>query len=228
MKIKELSICERPRERLLSYGPGALSNGELLSILLRSGTKNMNVLDVARNLLKECGGSLIALSRLTERELCTFPGIKQDKATTLMAAFELGRRFFAEGREAEDRPILSAKDAYEVLISSLKGTEHEEAWVILMNKAHKVIYVQALGIGCTDAVAINARQVVKLALEKGAQALILAHNHPSGNPSPSRADLTVTETLHKTCSACDIDLLDHIILCDHSYYSFADEKIILI
>ena len=115
-----------------------------------------------------------------------------------------------------------------MLISSLKGTEHEEAWVILMNKAHKVIYVQALGIGCTDAVAINARQVVKLALEKGAQALILAHNHPSGNPSPSRADLTVTETLHKTCSACDIDLLDHIILCDHSYYSFADEKIILI
>ncbi len=226
MKIKDLSLCERPRERLLSFGPAALSNGELLAILLRTGTKEINVLDISRNLLKECNGSLIALSRLGERELCTFPGIKQDKAATLLAAFEIGRRFFSESKDPEDKPILCAKDAYEILISALKGTQHEEAWVIFMNRAHKAIFVQALGIGSDDSVSINTKQIVKMALEKGAAAIILAHNHPSGNPSPSRADLSVTEALHKVCSACDVDLLDHIILCDHSFYSFADEKIV--
>ncbi len=228
MRIKDLTSCERPRERLLSMGPGALSNGELLAILLRNGTKGHNVLDIARELLNGCDGSLVVLSRLTERELCTFQGIRDDKAATLMAAFEIGRRFFSERLESEDKPIMCAKDAYENLIPYLKGADHEEAWIILLNKAHKVIYIQTLGIGTTESVAINARQIAKLALEKGASAIILAHNHPSGNPEPSRADISITDTLHKTCSACDIDLLDHIIVCDQAFYSFADERIVKI
>ena len=228
MRIKDLTSCERPRERILSVGPGALSNGELLAILLRNGTKGHNVLDISRGLLNGCDGSLVALSRLTERELCTFQGIHKDKAATILAAFELGRRFFSERQESKDRPILCARDAYENLIPYLKGADHEEAWVILLNKAHKVIYIQTIGIGTEESVAINARQIAKLALEKGAAAMILAHNHPSGNPDPSRADITITDTLHKTCSACDIDLLDHIIICDQAFYSFADEMTVKI
>lgn len=225
MKIKELSLSERPRERLLSYGPGAISNGELLSILLRSGTKHMNVLEIAQTLLSGCGGSLVKISQLSIEQLCQFPGIKSDKAATLMAALELGRRFILETNTVKEKAITCCGDAYRALLPMLKGLEHEEAWIILLDKGHRVIDIQSLGIGSDDRVVIAPRQIARRAIETGAISLIMAHNHPSGNPEPSEADINMTLSIHNTCKTCDINFLDHIVITDHNFYSFAEEKI---
>lgn len=225
MKLKDFTISERPRERMLSFGPSALSNGELLAILLRTGTSKMNVLDVSRGLLNGCDGSLVKLSQLNIEQLSSYHGVKEDKAATLMAAIELGRRFVIEKQENPDKAITCAQDAYALLIPSMKGLDHEQAWVILLNRANKVLSTQALGIGCNDTVAIGTKEIVKLAIEKGASAMILAHNHPSGTASPSNADIMITKQLHDSCKMCGLVLVDHIIVCDDKYYSFADEKV---
>ena len=226
MKIKELSLSERPRERLLSYGPAAVSNGELLSILLRSGTKQLNVLEVAQTLLRECEGSLVKISQLSIEHLCHFPGIKADKAATLVAAFELGRRFISETSCVKEKAITCCKDAYRALIPMFKGLEHEEAWVIFLDKGHRIIDIQSLGIGSDDRVVIAPRQIVRRAIELSAISLIIAHNHPSGNPEPSEADINMTLSIHNTCKTCDTNFLDHIVVTDHNFYGFAEEKIV--
>ena len=228
MKIKDFSSSERPRERLLSFGPAALSTGELLAILLRGGTSKMNVLDISRNLLNGCEGSLVKLSRMEEKELCTFHGIKSDKAASIIAAFELGRRFMSETTDKKNKDIYGANDAYYLLLPSLKGLNHEEAWMILLDKSHRVITFQSLGIGCSDSVAIGIKEIIRKAMDYGACALILAHNHPSGEASPSKQDIELTKRLHDSCEICGLRLLDHIIVCDSQFYSFADERITLL
>ena len=226
MKIKELSLNERPRERLLSAGPAALSDGELLAVLLRTGTSQMNVLDVARTLLLRCNNSLVEMSRLSTEQLCAVPGIKKDKAATIMAALELGRRFIGEHNERPEEKIKCAVDAYNLLIPMLKGLDHEEGWLILLDKGSRVIEAMSLGIGSDDTVAIGIKLIIRLALEKGAAAVIVAHNHPSGDPEPSDADIKMTMAIHKACSVCDISFLDHVIVCDSRLFSFAEEKCI--
>lgn len=223
MKLKDFSVSEMPRERMLAFGPGALSNGELLAILLRTGTAKKNVLDLSREVLKKCNDSLVMLSRLDLRRLREFDGIKNDKAATIMAAFELGRRFVVETASLEEIVVDSAASAYRTLIPVMKGLGHEEVWVIFLNRALKLIDMQAVGIGSGSGVSVEAGEVVKVAIEKGAFALILAHNHPSGNPQPSRSDIQVTSDLRNCCRVCGIGFLDHVIVCDNSFYSFSEE-----
>lgn len=225
MKLKDFTLSEMPRERLLAFGPGALSNGELLAILLRTGTARKNVLDIAREVLKKCDGSLVALSRLGRKQLCEFEGIKNDKAATVMAAFELGRRFVGETSVRDELMVDSALSAYKALIPMMKGLGHEEVWVIFLNRALKLLDMQAVGIGSGSGVAVEPGEIVKMALEKGAQGLILAHNHPSGNPRPSRADMKVTDDLKNCCRICGISFVDHVVLCDNCYYSFSEETV---
>lgn len=212
---------------MLSHGAAALSNSELLAVLLRTGTPGNNVMEICRMLLNSCDGSLVALSRMGEKQLCTFPGIQSSKAATIMAVFELGRRFVQETvTQQTKRTVTCARDAYDAMIPILKGLDHEEALIILLDKAHRITDHLRLGVGSFDAVSVNPRQVAKTALEKGAESIILVHNHPSGQPVPSKADIRLTEAVHKTCTLCDISLLDHIIICDNCFYSFADEKVI--
>lgn len=226
MKIKEICLSERPRERMLSAGPSALSNGELLAIILRNGTAQMNVLDLSRHLLNICQGSLVALSRMSTEQLCGIKGIKEDKATIIQAVFELGRRFISEGQERDIPRISNSSDAYKLLLPLLKGVAHEEAWIIILDSAHKVLNLQAIGIGNTESVVIESKQIVKMVVENGGSALILAHNHPSGNAYPSEADIRMTQNLGNACGIFNIALLDHLIVCDGEYYSFSENKCI--
>ncbi len=226
MKIKEICLSERPRERMLSAGPSALSNGELLALIIRNGTAQMNVLDLSRHLLNKCQGSLVALSRLSIEQLCEIKGIKEDKACIIQAVFELGRRFISEGQERETPRIANSLDAYRLLLPLLKGVAHEEAWIIILDSAHKVLNLQAIGIGNSESVVIESKQIVRMVLENGGSALILAHNHPSGNAYPSEADIKMTQNLSNACGIFNISLLDHLIVCDGEYYSFSESKCI--
>lgn len=225
MKLKDFSLSEMPRERLLAFGPGALSNGELLAILLRTGTSQKNVLDLSREILKECGDSLVALSRLSLKQLRGFDGIKNNKAATIIAAFELGRRFVGESAARDEVVVCSAESAYKTLIPVMKGLGHEEAWVILLDRGLKMLDMQAIGVGSGGGVSIEPGEVAKKAIEAGANGLILAHNHPSGNPTPSKSDIKVTSDMKSCCNVCGLTLLDHVIVCDNSYFSFSEEKV---
>ena len=226
MKIKEICLSERPRERMLSAGPSALSNGELLALIIRNGTAQMNVLDLSRHLLNKSQGSLVALSRLSIEQLCEIKGIKEDEACIIQAVFELGRRFISEGQERETPRIANSLDAYRLLLPLLKGVAHEEAWIIILDSAHKVLNLQAIGIGNSESVVIESKQIVRMVLENGGSALILAHNHPSGNAYPSEADIKMTQNLSNACGIFNISLLDHLIVCDGEYYSFSESKCI--
>lgn len=225
MKILDFSTSERPRERLIASGPSALSDGELIAVLLRSGTQSSNILDISRQLLAECGGSLTALSRMSVDQLCNTPGIGEGKAAVLLAAFELGRRFFLEDNAALKKAIRNSGMVYNLMSSRLRGLDHEECWAVFLNATYKVLSLELMGSGTEDSVLVDAKDVVKKALEKGARAVILCHNHPGGNPMPSKADIEKTVILHKSCDACDLQLLDHIIISDRCWYSFSEEKV---
>lgn len=224
MKITELSLDERPRERLLSHGPSVLSNGELLAVLLRSGTPGENVLDLARRILSLLDGSLVRLSRCGAEELRSIPGIKDSKASILLAAFELGRRFMDETALMSDLPITDSEAVYRRMIPSMKGLGHEECSILLLDRSSRLIARKTISTGNDSGVILDCRDVVRAALEKKASSLILTHNHPSGNPLPSRADLEQTELLKNACEACGISLLDHVIISNDRWYSFAEEK----
>lgn len=225
MKIKDLSTSERPRERLLSSGPQALSNGELLAVLLRNGTSSCNVLEMSRGLLTQCGGKLVRLSQMDFSELSRAPGLGPAKAAVLLAAFELGRRFADERAGAPGRIVTGARTIYDMMVPYLKGITHEECWVMFLDKRMRVFARERLGSGTADEVLIEPREVVRLAMSRGARSMILVHNHPAGNPEPSPGDIRQTEALGRAATACGLRLLDHIIVSDDAFYSLSDEKL---
>ena len=224
MKISDYCASERPREKLLSRGPAALGNAELLAILLRTGTRDRNVLDLGQQLLASMDGSLLKLSGSTADQLCRIPGIKSDKAATLLAAFELGRRFLAEASWLPAEPITTPDQIYRIMIPLLKALDHEECWILLVNKAQKLIGRRQMTRGGSGATAIDIKDILKAALDQGAQGIILVHNHPSGSPLPGPADIAETKALQKAARPMDLVLLDHVIVCDSCYYSFTDDR----
>lgn len=223
MKIKDLCASERPREKMLSRGAESLGNGELLAVLIRSGDGTDSALDLASKLLNSFDGKLTRLFNASPDTLCAQKGIGPGKACCIVAAAELGRRFLSE--QAQDGiTLISARMVYDLLIPRLKGLKHEECWVLLLDEGHRLIHKQMLSLGGSKSTVIDIRLLMALALEKKASGLILAHNHPSGNPEPSTADVKQTEALHNAASACGIMLLDHVIICDNSFFSFADGR----
>ena len=223
MKIKDLSTSERPRERLLSSGPQALSNGELLAVLLRSGTASSNVLDLSRSLLRSCEGKLVKLSQMDINELCRAPGMGPAKAAVLAAAFELGRRFADERAGSPGRIITGSHTVYEMMIPYLKGISHEECWVLFLDKRQRVCSRERISSGSPDGVQMDPGTIVRLAMSRSARGIILVHNHPAGNPEPSQEDIRLTQNLARAATACSITLLDHIIVSDDSFYSFHED-----
>lgn len=225
MKIKELSEAERPRERLESSGPGSLSSGELLAILLRTGTRDENVLSLSQRLLSSCGGSLVQMSRMSLPQMRAIKGLGGMKAASVLAAFELGRRFMQEQMRVDKRPIVSARQVFDLMIPQMKGLVTEECWVILLNSAHYVSARSKMSGGGLNSTLIDCRVVVTMALEARASALVLVHNHPSGNPRPGREDLAQTERLKNALKPFGISLIDHVVICDDCCYSFADDDV---
>ena len=224
MKLKELNIEERPRERLISKGSSALGNAELLAILLRTGSGKKNVLEMSHELLA-AAGSLTELSAMSIDKMQAIGGIGKNKAATITAAFELGRRFATEGSRQHCRAITNASQIFSMMLPVLKGIDHEECWILYLNRANHILYKEKVSIGGLSSTTIDTNSILRKAIEKKADGIILVHNHPSGNPQPGKADVVETERLKKAAETFSISMLDHVIISDSGYYSFADQMI---
>lgn len=223
MKIKELTEGERPRERMMKYGPEVLGTGELLAILLRSGTRGESAVDLAQRLLALAGGSLVQLSQIPLERIRALRGLGGAKVLPVLAALELGRRFISEESRLEKVPVVAPAQVYRMMKPVMKGLETEECWVIYLNSARYVIGRECVSSGGLNATILDVKRIVASALERRAQSVVLVHNHPSGNPRPGSEDLNQTLALRRAMDSMSISLLDHVVLCDDSYYSFADE-----
>lgn len=224
MKLKELNIEERPRERLIAKGSSALGNAELLAILLRTGSGNKNVLEMSHELLA-AAGSLTELSAMSIDKMQAIGGIGKNKAATVTAAFELGRRFAAEGSRSPCRAITNASQIFSIMFPVLKGIDHEECWILYLNRANHILYKEKVSTGGLSSTTIDTNSILRKAIEKKADGIIRVHNHPSGNPQPGKADVVETERLKKAAETFSISMLDHVIISDSGYYSFADQMI---
>ena len=224
MKLKELNIEERPRERLIAKGSSALGNAELLAILLWTGKKKKNVLEMSHELLA-AAGSLTELSAMSIDKMQAIGGIGKNKAATVTAAFELGRRFAAEGSRSPCRAITNASQIFSIMFPVLKGIDHEECWILYLNRANHILYKEKVSTGGLSSTTIDTNSILRKAIEKKADGIILVHNHPSGNPQPGKADVVETERLKKAAETFSISMLDHVIISDSGYYSFADQMI---
>jgi len=224
MGIKDLRADERPREKLLARGAASLSDGELLAVLLHSGGRDCSVLDLARQLLDLADGRLCALFHLPQERMFSLPGIGPGKAASVLAAFELGRRFLQEQSSVVKRPILTARQVHEQMLPRLKGLSHEECWVLFLNDHQYLVGQERVSSGGSNSTTFDIRQIIRMALDKNAAALILVHNHPSGNPTPGPADIRRTEELRQGVSAVGLRLLDHVVVADDCCFSFSDDR----
>lgn len=224
MKIKDLDAAERPREKMLSRGAGSLSDGELLAVLLRSGGRDTSALDLARQLLGLADGRLSTLFNLSQDRMLSLPGVGPGKAASVIAAFELGRRFLQEESSLVKKPLMTARSVYEMMIPQLKGLQHEECWILFLNDHNYLTGKMKATSGGSSSTVIDVRQVIRSALDKGASAIVLVHNHPTGNPTPSPADVRQTDAVRKGVSAVGLALLDHIVVSDDCFFSFSDDR----
>jgi DNA repair protein RadC len=225
LSIKSWSPEDRPREKLLQKGTGALSDAELIAILLGSGTTTMSAVDLAKRILQGAGNNLQDLGRLSVKDLMKFKGIGEAKAITIIAALELGRR--RKELDPEEKPkIGSSRDAYELLKAHLQDIPHEEFWVLLINRANRVVKKQQISQGGIAGTVADPKLIFKIALEELASGIILAHNHPSGSLTVSKADMELTKKLKEAGKFLEIQVLDHIIIAGTKYFSFLDEGIL--
>ena len=222
MKIKDWSNDERPRERVMALGPEAVSNAELLAILIGSGTPEVTSVDLMRKVLSEHGDSLRALGTLSRQELEKYNGIGPAKAVAMQAAMELGKRLLLETKGPKAK-FTSSADAHDYFRVKMSDMPHEECHLLLLNVKNQFMGHHVVSRGGISESSVDVRLVLRHALIAGAPNLILAHNHPSGNPMPSRQDDDLTMRLQKACQTMGLRLLDHIIIGDDSYYSYADE-----
>lgn len=223
--IKNWAEDDRPREKLLLKGKNAMSDAELIAILLGSGTRTESAVDLAKYLLKEVSDNLIELSKQGVTDLMKVKGIGQVKALTILAAMELGRR--RNEAEVIVKPkITSSRDAFEIFRGSIGDLPHEEFWIILLNKANRVVRKCIISEGGISGTVVDPKKVFKIALDNHASSIILGHNHPSGNLQPSEADHKITRKIKDAGVMLDVAVLDHIIIGDDRYLSFADEGLI--
>ncbi|KAF2333215.1 RadC family protein [Flavobacterium daemonense] len=221
--ITNWSEDDRPREKLMLKGKSALSDAELIAILIGSGSRNESAVDLSKRILKNAE-NLNALGKMSLSQLMNFKGIGEAKAITIIAAMELGRRRRAEDT-VELMKITSSKLVFELMVPIIGELAHEEFWVLFLNNSNKVISKSQLSKGGITGTIVDVRLVFKLALENGATGLILCHNHPSGNLSPSEADKQVTKRIKLAGESLDVKVLDHLIITETKYYSFVDEGI---
>ncbi len=225
LSIKEWQEDERPREKLMTRGAQALSNSELLAILLGSGTTNYSAVDVARDLIGANNNSLRELARQPYEKLLEHRGIGPSKAISVAAVFELSKRYAAP-EDNNLAQLRSSTAVAEIFTPLLRDLTHEECWIAYLNRANKLISKERLSIGGVSATVVDIKIIVKNALDKLASSMIMVHNHPSGNPVPGESDKLQTRLLKEASALFDISLLDHLIIAGDKYFSFADEGIL--
>lgn len=223
--IKQWAIDDRPREKLLAKGPAVLSNSELLAILILNGSGGKSAVELAQDVLRLGKDNLNELGKLSIKELTKIKGIGEAKAVTIAAALELGRRRQALG-SIEKTIVSSSADVATYLQTSLRDYKHEVFAVIFLNRANKINEFKIISEGGITGTVADPRIILKKALEQDAVSIILCHNHPSGSLKPSRADEELTHKIKEAAKYFDIKVLDHLIVSDDGYYSFADEGIL--
>ena len=223
MNIKQWAEEDRPREKMLTKGMSALSDAELLAILIGSGNTNETAVELSKRILSENKNNLNELARMSISALCKqFKGIGTAKAVSIAAALELGRRR-KDSEEIERPQIRTSGDVYRLFAPILADLPHEEMWIATLNQACRVIGTHKISPGGISGTVVDVQMVIRYALDKHATQLILTHNHPSGNNTPSEQDRRVTKKIKSAAELFDIKLLDHVIIAREKKYSFADE-----
>lgn len=220
--MKDWSIEEQPREKLQNHGRKSLTNAELLAIVIRSGTPDLSALDIARTILQSVDHDLHRLARKTIDDLVRFPGVGKAKATEILAVMELVRRR-QQSKIANQALIKCSGDAYEYISPVFMDMDHEEFYAIYLSRGNRVLKTAQISKGGVSGTVADGKIIFNYGLETKASGIILAHNHPSGNASPSMADVQLTESLKKFGEYIDVQILDHIIVAGNNYFSFADE-----
>ena len=222
LKIKDWALEDRPREKLLSMGINSLTDAELIAIIIGSGNNEESAVEVSKKILKQSSNNLGELSKATIKELIKFKGIGEVKAINIVVALELGRRNNSSEVLTKNN-IGSSKEVYQLFQAKLGHLQHEEFWVLYMNRSNKIISQLKISQGGISGTVADVRIILKHAIEKLASAIILVHNHPSGNIQASKSDIEITKKMKEAAKSIDINVLDHIIVSDKGYYSFADE-----
>ena len=222
LNINQWAEEDRPREKLVRLGAEALSNAELLAILIGSGSPKESAVDLMKRVLNDCKNNLNTLGKLSLRELCQYNGIGEAKAITILAACELGKR--RQREEAEKREsILSAADIYQYMHPRMQDLDVEEAWILLMNQNAKLIRAERISHGGISETAVDVRVIIREAILNNATMLALCHNHPSNSVKPSSEDDRLTSSVKQACNLMRIHFLDHVIVTDGAFYSYHEE-----
>jgi len=225
ISIKNWSEGDQPREKLMLKGRSILSDAELIAILIGSGSREESAVALSQRILLKVENNLSELGKLSIKDLMKFKGVGEAKAVTIAAALELGRRR-GDGDTLSRKHISSSKDAFLILQPILGDLAHEEFWVLFLTNSNKVLRKEQISKGGFTGTLVDVRIVMKLAIELGAVAMVLAHNHPSGTLKPSKADKQLTSKLDIAAKSLDIKILDHIIVTEKAYFSFADEGLL--
>lgn len=225
LRIKDWAKADRPREKLVQKGNAALTDAELLGILIGSGTPQMSAVNLAQLILQHHDNNLNLLAQRSVRELQKFKGIGEAKAITIVSAMELSKRQEDSAQLPKQR-CYDADSVYQVMKSTFLGKIVEEFWVVLLNRANYVIKKQFVSSGGLTTTLADPKVVFKSAIEYNATGIVLVHNHPSGNPSPSRKDIDLTKKLIEGGKTLDIDVLDHVIMAGSTYFSFVNDKLL--
>lgn len=225
LSITQWALEDRPREKMMEKGAAALSDAELLAILIGSGNTEESAVELMRRLLLSCDNNLNSLAKWEVCDYSQFKGIGPAKSVTLMAALELGKRRNLQSTKERLR-ISSSKDIYGIFQPIMCDLEREEFWVLLLNQAAKVIDKIRISIGGIDGTYTDVRTILREALLQRATQIAVIHNHPSGNINPSQQDRTLTEHIRKAADTMNIHLIDHVIVCEDNFYSFADEGLL--
>lgn len=223
VSVKDWALEDRPREKLMLKGASALSDSELLAILIGSGTREKSAVEVCQEILADTDNDLNKLARHNVSDLTQYKGIGPAKAISIVAALELGRRRKNTGAR-EIKKITCSRDAYQILYPKLSDLNHEEIWALFLNRSNRVEGSMRVSEGGISSTVLDVRLVLREALNRYASGIILAHNHPTNNCMPSEQDIRITSKLKDAAKIMDISLLDHLILCGDNYYSFADEN----
>lgn len=222
LTIRQWAEEDRPREKLLSKGVSVLSDAELLAILIGSGSLGESAVELCKKILLRANNNLLNLGRFSITDLCDFKGIGEAKAVTVQAAMELGRRY-RRSEVQEKTTITSSADVFNFFYPQMGNLNHEEFWILLLSPANKIMNQVKISQGGVAATSVDVKLILKPALLASATSIIACHNHPSGNTTPSPQDNKLTQKISEAARYMDLKLLDHIILCEQTYYSYADE-----